>query len=154
MDYLSGDASLLSDAGFARLCSTTFRVDADADRFPNVLGRGERISVFAHEGDRVVGAVVASMVAPTGYIDLLAVEPTHRRQGIARHLMRLAECHLASVGCHEVRFEGHSPHYLWPGIDVRCTSAICCVERLGYRGRLSEINMTVDLERAHLGLCG
>jgi ribosomal protein S18 acetylase RimI-like enzyme len=47
------------------------------------------LSPIALHGNHIIGAVIAldDPANPDGYIDRIAVHPTHRRQGIARHLL-------------------------------------------------------------------
>ena len=91
------------------------------------------------------GACFASLNGATGYVDLVMVDASARRRGIARGLVTAAERTLAELGATEVHIAGHAPCYGWPGIDVRYTPAVCLALALGYEQYRTGWNMTVDL---------
>ena len=53
-------------------------------------------------GDRVVATVMAGYEGHRGWINYLAVDPTSRRQGLARALMAAAEDRLRALGCAKI----------------------------------------------------
>ncbi|MEU6074628.1 GNAT family N-acetyltransferase [Micromonospora sp. NPDC047074] len=106
------------------------------------------VALGAYRGAELVGALVCSVsarYAQHGHVDLVAVDPAHRRQGVARALLASAERALAGLGAAEVRLVGNPPHYAWPGIDVRYTPAVCTALALGYEQHGTAWNMTADL---------
>jgi mycothiol synthase len=130
---------LPEDAAEAPAIVDTLATRAAADRPVLRLGAvraGELIGVL-------VGSV--SREARLGHVDLLAVAPAQRRQGVGRALLAEAERRLAGLGATEVLLAGNPPHYAWPGIDVRYTPAVCAALRLGYRQDRTAWNMTADL---------
>jgi N-acetylglutamate synthase len=66
--------------------------------------RNPRLSFIARDGGRVVGAVLRGTDGRRGYLQHLAVAPTHRRQGLGRSLadrvleglgtLGIVKCHL------------------------------------------------------------
>lgn len=113
-------------------------------RGPDTVGPG----LVATEHGRVIGVAFASIghADPSvGHLDLVVVDPEHRRQGIGSDLIAAAEHELAELGCGVVRIAGNAPDYVWPGIDVRYTPAICAVAAAGYHHDQTAWNMTVDL---------
>lgn len=95
-----------------------------------------------------VGVVLGSIShrdPSVGHVDLFAVHPEVRRQGLGRALMVRMEHTLAALGAREIWLAGNPPHYAWPGIDVRYTPAICAALALGYEQHRTAWNMTVDL---------
>ncbi|MEV4518553.1 GNAT family N-acetyltransferase [Dactylosporangium sp. NPDC049525] len=80
-----------------------------------------------------------------GHVELLAVRPDRRREGIGRALLAAAERRLADLGAQRVRIGGNPPCYVWPGIDVRYTPAVCLAQRAGYERTDTAWNMTADL---------
>lgn len=104
--------------------------------------------VAADPAGMPVGVVFASVRdddSTVGHLDLVAVAPPARRQGLARGLVGTAEQVLAGYGVREVRIAGNDPCYAWPGIDVRYTPAVCAATALGYARDGTAWNMTVDL---------
>ncbi|MFI5832070.1 GNAT family N-acetyltransferase [Micromonospora sp. NPDC051300] len=80
-----------------------------------------------------------------GHVDLVAVAPAERRQGVGTALLTGAETRLAALGASELLLAGNPPHYAWPGIDVRYTPAVCAALRLGFRQDRTAWNMTAAL---------
>jgi predicted N-acetyltransferase YhbS len=96
-------------------------------------------------GGRVIGVVLGSVShrdASVGHVDLVAVDPGHRRQGVGRALLARVEAALAGLGADEVVLAGNAPYYAWPGIDVRYTPAICAAMALGFEQDQPAWNMT------------
>jgi len=124
----------------------------DAGEIEAILGRllspppGRRtVRLVDGEARGVVFASVRDDDPTIGHLDLVAVHPGTRRQGIARDLVTAAEETLHGYGVREVRIAGNDPSYAWPGIDVRYTPAVCAALALGYRQDRTGWNMTVDL---------
>ncbi|MBE3599081.1 MAG: GNAT family N-acetyltransferase [Limnochordaceae bacterium] len=107
----------------------------------------------ARHGGRLVGAAVGVVRPdpaggkPAGYVQFLAVTPAFRRQKVASRLLDELERRLVSKGVRAIRAFDSAPSYLWPGIDVQFTPALCLFERRGYALRSYEFNMKVDLIR-------
>ena len=80
-----------------------------------------------------VGTVLGGFDGVRGWIHHLAVQPSHRRKGIARLLMRAAEDGLKNIGCPKVN------------LQVRATNLVVIefYRSLGYKVE----------ERASLGKC-
>ena len=121
------------------------KIFEDPDRDPALW-------LAARDGDRLVGAAVgvvrrAGPDGPTGFIQFLAVSPAFRRRGVASRLLDELEHRLFARGARRIRAFGGAPSYLWPGVDVRYTPALCLLERRGYRIEGYESNMSVDLTR-------
>ncbi len=108
----------------------------------------------ARRGGQLVGAAVgvarpsAGGGRATGYVQFLAVAPAFRRQGVATRLLDELERRLWERGVASIRAFGGSPSYLWPGVDVRYTPALCLLERRGYRIEGYEFNMAVSTAEA------
>ncbi|MBB5870657.1 GNAT superfamily N-acetyltransferase [Allocatelliglobosispora scoriae] len=116
---------------------------------PAVTGTGgAKPGLVEVEHGRVIGVVLASIghADPSaGHLDLIAVDPEHQRKGIGSALIATAEDELAALGCTVVRIAGNAPDYVWPGVDVRYTPAVCAVVASGYHHDQTAWNMTVDL---------
>ncbi|RIV37246.1 GNAT family N-acetyltransferase [Micromonospora radicis] len=131
---------LPEDAAEAEALVDTLWVRASADRAVRVFG--------AYRAGELVGVLIGSRSAGqgrTGHVDLVAVDPAWRRQGIGRALLTRVERALAELGAAEVLLAGNPPYYAWPGVDVRYTPAICLAVALGYRQESTAWNMTADL---------
>ena len=61
----------------------------------------EMVLVAEHDG-RIVGSVMAGFDGHRGSANYLAVDPNHRKQGIARRLMSEAERLLTEAGCPKI----------------------------------------------------
>lgn len=104
--------------------------------------------IVALDGDTVIGVALASpghKDATVAHLDLLAVDPAHRRAGVARTMLAELESRLATQGHRTVRVAGNAPDYAWPGVDVRLTPAVCALTALGYTHDQTAWNMTADL---------
>jgi GNAT superfamily N-acetyltransferase len=94
-------------------------------------------------GEGVAAAVVRSWGDwRIGYLKLLAVLPAARRLGMGRALLDGAASWAFDQGAREFRLGGSAPFYLWPGVDVRWTAALCLAERAGYRPDGAELNLS------------
>ncbi|MFV2019620.1 GNAT family N-acetyltransferase [Micromonospora sp. LOL_023] len=116
-----------------------------------VVGRRRTIALVALVDATVRGVVLGSLAhrdPSIGHLDLIAVHPDFRRQGLGRTLIGRAESALAALGVSEVLLAGNPPYYAWPGVDVRYTPAVCLAMALGYRQDRTAWNMTADLASA------
>lgn len=139
------------------LCAEALDLDEDASeaaaivhrlREPEPAGRTvaflARLSADAPPLGVVFGSV-SERDTEVGHVDLIAVHPDARRQGIARRLLGAAENALAALGVTEILLAGNPPYYVWPGIDVRYTPAVCAAMAFGYEQDRTAWNMTADL---------
>ena len=120
---------------------------AEAESIVDVLTRAP-IGVVSMVDGRLVGAAIASASHkdPTAaHLDLLLVDPEHRRRGIARGLLAELERLLKARGMTSISVKGNPPDYAWPGVDVRYTAAICALEAAGYTHDRTAWNMTAPL---------
>ena len=98
-----------------------------------VLGTGD--------GTGAVAVVLRPGEVPVGFVQLLAVAPGARRAGVGRALLDAAVDWSFGQGAGAVRVGGGAPFYLWPGVDVRWTAALCLAEAAGFVPRGAELNM-------------
>lgn len=115
---------------------------------PGSAGARRTTGWVAVAGSAVVGVVLGSTGygdASVGHVDLVAVDPAHRRRGIGRALLDRVSSALGSFGASSVALVGNAPVYAWPGIDVRYTAAICLAEASGFTRTDIAWNMTADL---------
>ncbi len=90
-----------------------------------------------------IGVVRRGSRGPHASIQLVAVRPSCRRRGVGRTLIdSVAEWAFAEHGATGLRAGGGAPFYLWPGVDVHATAALCLFESAGFRGVGAEINMS------------
>lgn len=82
---VSGDAAAL-----AELCAACLPQPWSADAFASQMDKSGFL-LTAWEGDRLVGFAVSVSEGDAGYLDLIAVDPAYRRQGIAKTLLAAAE---------------------------------------------------------------
>jgi|RhiMethySRZTD1v2_1073278.scaffolds.fasta_scaffold58136_3 ribosomal protein S18 acetylase RimI-like enzyme len=84
--------------------------------------RDDLLLVVPADGE-LVGSVMAGYEGHRGWINYLAVAPSHRRHGLGRQLMREAEERLAAVGCPKIN------------LQVRAGNAdvLAFYEAIGYR---------------------
>lgn len=78
--------------------------------------------LVAIEGGKILGTVLGGYDGHRGWVYSLAVDPSHRRQGIATAIMQALEARLIQLGCPKLN------------LQVRATNAevIACYEKLGY----------------------
>lgn len=79
------------------------------------------------------------------FVQLVAVRPEHRRRGHGRALVgELAAWAFDadSGGAVALSVGGASPFYLWPGVDVHATAALCLFEATGFRPVGAELNLS------------
>jgi GNAT superfamily N-acetyltransferase len=129
------------------------------------LLRVPRQSTVAVVDGNVVGVCIASrgqvagannppggsgLAGGSGFVDLVAVDPTWQGQGVGAQLLAHAEAQFAESGCAQAHAAGNAPFYAWPGVDARYTRAIGLFEDRGYRRRGVEMTMSVHLAAAPL----
>src|SRR5262245_16423520 len=87
------------------------------------LALRDDLLLVASASGELVGSVMAGYEGHRGWINYLAVAPTHRRRGLGRQLMREAEERLAAVGCPKIN------------LQVRAGNAdvLAFYEAIGYR---------------------
>ena len=91
-------------------------------------------------GAGVAAGVVHGEVA---FEQLVAGAPEARRQGLGAALVEgLAAWARDEHGATTVAVGGGAPFYLWPGVDVHATPALCLFEALGFRARGAELNLS------------
>jgi mycothiol synthase len=120
---------------------------AEAEAIVDVLTRAP-VAAFSSVDGRLVGAALASIghKGPTAaHLDLLLVDPEHRRRGIARGLLAEVERMVKARGAASMVVRGNAPDYAWPGVDVRYTAAICALQTAGYTHDQTSWNMTAPL---------
>lgn len=120
----------------------------DTTTLPGAPTRRRTVGFVAVVESATVGVVLGSIAhrdSSLGHVDLVAVHSAHRRRGIGRALLARIEGALSGLGAGEVLLAGNPPHYVWPGIDVRYTPAICAAMALGYEQENTAWNMTADL---------
>jgi mycothiol synthase len=139
-----------------RLCAGALDLPEDAGEAEALVRRlasppeGRATVRLAAMGDdgTPVGVVFGSISDADpllGHVELIAVRPDRRREGIGQELLAAAERRLAERGAQRIRIGGNPPCYVWPGIDVRYTPAVCLAQRAGYERTDTAWNMTADL---------
>lgn len=101
------------------------------------------VVVGAPDGSAAAAGVVHT-VGPrrVGFVQLVAVRPKARRRGVGSALVgELRRWAFDEHGADGLGVGGASPFYLWPGVDVQATGALCLFESLGFRPRGCEVNM-------------
>lgn len=108
-----------------------------------------RYSLCARRGDRLLGAAVGVIRArkegPVGYVRLVATDPDARRQGLASALLAELESRLAADGAIRVDVGTETPTWLFAGVEVCYTAALCFFQRRGYVRTRDTYNLSVDL---------
>jgi GNAT superfamily N-acetyltransferase len=103
----------------------------------------------AWDGGRLAGALLAgsreTQQGRATAVRLFAVDPQHRRRGVASRLLGEIERRVRGDGFSRLGVGKSSPVYFWPGVDVRYTPALCFLEKHGYSRSDAGFNMEVDL---------
>ena len=102
------------------------------------------VVLASDDGAGAVAGVVHT-VGPrrVGFVQLVAVRPDARRRGIGSSLVEaLRAWAFDEHGAEGLAVGGASPFYLWPGVDVTATAALCLFESSGFRPRGCEVNMS------------
>lgn len=133
------------------LCAASleFETHADATAFPGVLTRRDGTFLVAvDQTGSVVGTVLGSRSERDPermHLELLAVSPGRRRQGVGRSLVRELVDRARDAGCGELVVKGNPPWYCWPGVDVRYTAAVCLFTSEGFEQVDQMMNMAATL---------
>lgn len=98
----------------------------------------------AVDGSGAAAGVVHTVAGRrVGFVQLVAVRPDARRRGTGSSLATaLRDWAFEEHGCEGLAVGGAAPFYLWPGVDVQATAALCLFESLGFRPRGCEVNMS------------
>ena len=90
------------------------------------------------------GECAVSVVArgEHGFVKALAVSPLARGERRGRALLDAGEEWLFDNGCTSIVPGPSAPFYLWPGVDVRWTRALCLFESAGYVPVGANLNMS------------
>ena len=90
--------------------------------------------LVAVHGDTIVGSCMAGYEGHRGWVNYLAVSPTHRRRGIGRQLMAEVESRLRDDGCPkinlQVRGENHEAIAFYRAIGYDHDDVISLGKRL------------------------
>jgi mycothiol synthase len=92
-------------------------------------------TVLGLAGGEGAVAVVArpSEHGPIASLTLLAVDPAAREEGRGRRLLQAAEeWAYDEAGAIGLYAGGSAPFFLWPGVDIHWTPALCLFESAGY----------------------
>ena len=113
-------------AGVDQLWRDAFADDAPrntaAIAVPQKLAYQPELFLVARDRDHVVGSVMAGYDGHRGWISRVAVLASHRKQGIARALMREVERRLADLGAPKVNLQ----------VVTSNAAVVPFYERLGY----------------------
>ena len=108
-----------------------------------------KTTLVAIQDDKIVGFMqgVTRLIRGTiyGFIKLMAVEVSQRRQGVGTALFQKLETYFIDLGVESFRIYDVPLNYFMPGIDPRYTPAICFAQKHGFNHIGDAINMTVDL---------
>ena len=109
-------------------------------------------ALICHDGEKIIGFMqgVIRDIRGTryGYIKLMAVGKSYRRQGIARALYEELEGCFISDNVDVVRIYDVPKNYFMPGIDLRYTEAVCFAIRMGFKRFGDATNLIVDLNES------
>ncbi len=81
-----------------------------------------------------------------GYVKLMAVDKTHRRNKLGSRMYEMAEQSLVEKGAEIIRWYDVPLNYFMPGLDPRYTEAFCFAEKHGFQQFGEAVNMQVDLD--------
>lgn len=136
-----GDLVALTDAALPSENLTGDELLASCWEDPDpaiVLGRPD--------GSGAISGVVREMRGRrVAFVQLVAVRPERRRQGLGRALVEGLAGWAFDEGAGDavaLAVGGGSPFYLWPGVDVRAFAALCLFESLGFRPVGAELNLS------------
>jgi GNAT superfamily N-acetyltransferase len=109
-----------------------------------------RYQLSLWDGARLAGVLLGG-VRPTedgraAWVRLVAVDADDRRQGLASQLLAELENRLRADGLTRLRVGNSAPNYLWPGLDVSYTPALCFFLARGFERNGDAINMLVELD--------
>lgn len=97
------------EAGIITLWDVVFPGEAAWNNPPDVIARKQTVQpelfFVARQGEAVIGTVMAGFDGVRGWVHHLAVDPAHRRNGLASELMRHAEQGLKAMGCAKLNLQ-------------------------------------------------
>jgi mycothiol synthase len=94
-------------------------------------------------GDAAASVVVRDgLLGKTGWVRFLGVAPMVQGAGLGRELLAAAEAWAFDQGVETLGAGASAPFYLWPGVDVRWTRALCLFESAGWWTTGAEVNMS------------
>ena len=99
LDDLDAVVALWQDCGLVRPWNDPVR---DIERKLLVQ---PQLFLVAVMDDAVIGSVMAGYDGHRGWVNYLAVSPTHQRRGIARQLMSRVEEELLAIGCPKINLQ-------------------------------------------------
>ena len=113
----------------------------DDDVVANLFDDPDPVRIIGAPGG--AGFVAGVLRGTVAHVQLLAVQPGARRQRIGTALIEAFEqWAFDEVGATAVVVGAGAPFYLFAGVDVRATAALCLFESLGYRPRGAELNLS------------
>lgn len=151
-DYLTVREAGDADLGAAcEVAARSLDLDPeDAAELPRYLWREEegtrRVRLLARAGDEPVGVLLGSIQGEQAFLDLIAVVPESRGRGIGRRLLAEWEARATGAGARTLKAGENLRAYVWPGVDIRYTPALCLLIRSGYERTRIAYNMDLPLE--------
>ena len=119
------------------LCCTFADGPTDAARPRSAIVLG------SNDGDAAIAAILRdSTRGPIAHVQFVAVHPGARRQGLGRALLVAMEDWAREQEANELALGAAAPFYLWPGVDVRWTPALCLAEAADFGVRGAELNLS------------
>lgn len=106
-----------------------------------VIAQGEKLIGIA------MGVVLGNDLAA---LKLIAVHPSHHRQGVGTQLMEYLENQLRERGQQRWVLGASPPNYLWPGLDPGYTAGSRFFDKAGFHWTEETVHMTVSLLGATL----
>jgi ribosomal protein S18 acetylase RimI-like enzyme len=79
--------------------------NAAAVAIPAKLAVQPELFLVAHDGDQVVGTIMAGYDGHRGWLYAAAVLASHRRRGVGTALVRAAEARLRAQGCRKINLQ-------------------------------------------------
>lgn len=96
-------------AGVAALWQQVFPQDAPwntaAVAIPEKISVQPDLFLVASQGSQIVGSVMAGYDGHRGWINRIAVLPSHRGLGLGTQLLAAAEARLAALGCIKINLQ-------------------------------------------------
>jgi beta-N-acetylhexosaminidase len=113
-----------------------------AEAFRATIGE----SFVAEVAGRIVGFAATQSAAARGGLQVVLVEPAHRRRGIGRRLVDAALDDLRLRGVAEVRLGAGPRGYFWCGVPVNLPDAWAFFEALGWPELERAFDLLLDLD--------